>query len=109
MDPRSSTPSQVIYGREFDRRTCKDMTLTTRPADQNPVTAVALDTSSSFFSGDSNGRVLQTSVDGVSKPVAGAQHSGLVVDIVASGESGQFFSAAYDDTVKKLSASSGFE
>lgn len=38
----------------------------------------------------------------------GGQHAGLVVDIVKGGGD-KFFSASFDDTVRKLTAASGFE
>lgn len=90
LDPRSSTPVNTLYGH------------------QNPITALAVDEkTNTFFSGDSAGRVLATSEAGVSKVVEGQGHGGLVVDIKNSGES--FYSAAFDDTVKKLDPSAGFK
>lgn len=78
-------------------------------ADQSPITAVARASTDSetFFSGDSTGRVLQVGSDGVTEPVSGGNHSGLVVDIVPSGDA--FYSASWDDTVRRLRPTSGFE
>ncbi|TKA51057.1 hypothetical protein B0A53_05852 [Rhodotorula sp. CCFEE 5036] len=92
LDVRSSSPSRTLYGH------------------QNPVTALSTSQPNygTFFSGDSAGRVLATSAeDGLPKPVQGTGHKGLVVDIVPT-RTGQFVSAAYDDTVKTISRESGF-
>ncbi|KAM0787455.1 hypothetical protein ACM66B_003534 [Microbotryomycetes sp. NB124-2] len=91
IDPRSPEPAYVLHGH------------------QNPVTAVANDVkSSTFFSGDSAGRVLQTSADGSrSGPVKGVHYSGLVVDLIPSSDG--VLTSSFDDTVKKLKSDSGFD
>ncbi|KAK4048378.1 WD40 repeat-like protein [Microbotryomycetes sp. JL221] len=92
IDPRSSTVAHVLHGH------------------QNSVTAVTLDSKSqTFFSGDSTGRVLQTSVDGESstKPVEGSHHSGLVVELVSTGN--EILSTSFDDTLRKITTDQGFD
>ncbi|KAK4053380.1 WD40 repeat-like protein [Microbotryomycetes sp. JL201] len=91
IDPRAAEPAYIMHGH------------------QNPVTAIALDgKSSTFFSGDSAGRVLQTFADNASStPAKGVHHGGLVVDIVPT-DSG-VLTSSFDDTVKRLSADAGFD
>ncbi|GEM07641.1 actin cortical patch component [Rhodotorula toruloides] len=87
LDVRSPVPSRTLYGH------------------QNPITALCVSSPNfdTFISGDSSGRVLATSsVEGEVRPVKGAGHKGMVVDVVGTRE-GRFVSTAYDDTVKELS------
>ena len=90
LDPRSTTPANVLHGH------------------QGPVTALAADPSraGTFFSGDATGRVLQVSDAGQVDTVKGG-HAGLVVDIVSDGKA--LYSAAFDDTVRRLEPTSGYE
>ncbi|KDE05565.1 hypothetical protein MVLG_04060 [Microbotryum lychnidis-dioicae p1A1 Lamole] len=91
LDPRSDTPISTLYGH------------------QNPTTAVIADpqSSSTFFSGDSTGRVLRVEASGRTEPLENA-HSGLVVDFVEDGK-GTIYSTGYDDTIKTLSGGTEFD
>ncbi|SCV67639.1 BQ2448_5250 [Microbotryum intermedium] len=92
LDPRSDTPVSTLYGH------------------QNPTTAVIADpisSSSTFFSGDSTGRVLRVEASGQTEPLENT-HSGLVVDFVEDGK-GAIYSTGYDDTIKTLSGGKTFD
>ncbi|GAA6061830.1 hypothetical protein JCM10212_001136 [Sporobolomyces blumeae] len=87
LDPGSSTPKYVVQGH------------------QNPLTALAVSPDGHFVTGDSAGRVMTTDAQsGEARLVRGNGHSGLVVDLVRTGDS--FVSTSFDDTVKSLTTSS---